>query len=557
MSNKKQQSVFQRVDKNWPGDHLAKDEAADELLESLSSYYDALDRSNDTLEKLIQENLILQAKYQHFYEDAPVGYLIFSVDGQIADANNTFCAMLNLAKEAVIGQAVTDFFQPAQQAALRQACQALSPGAGQLSLESVLACPQGQVDVLLLLDCFQAQSDAHWPLATEDGRLLRCVVNDISELKRRQREMWQKSMHDALTGVYNRLFYAEQLPHLDQERHLPLSVIMLDIDRLKTINDTLGHDFGDEAIVTIAQIMQTNARPMDYVCRIGGDEMVVLLPNTDFDRASAYAAACQEEAARHALSGLPLGFSWGAATRLSLADSLSTTIASAEDMMYTRKHEHNTAWQNNTIRTIMQSLFERNPRVYQHCARVGNLAQRFGHFLNLPPDECTFLLRLGLLHDIGMASLSSDILNQATPLTEAQLRELHRHPEIGARILRQNPSASEFAQIVYAHHENWQGGGYPTGLSSEKLPFASRLLRILDTYDCLRNHLTGGPGCDLTQAIHTLQSHSGQSLDPQLTERFIAFLEQLTTAEESYLIGTQAPACAIHQDLGEQNLFSK
>lgn len=519
-----------------------------ERLTSLGCYYDDLNGQNEALRRVIQENVILKSKYKRLYEEAPAGYVVFTADGQISEANKTFCRMMAISPEEVPDHTITDFFPPLQQELLQQTFQDILQNGTQASLELTPIVSAEPSDVLMLIDRFWQRIWTGQSFADSGSYLLRCVINDISELKHQQREIWQKSIHDPLTGVYNRLFYAEQLPHLDQPQVLPLSVIMLDIDRLKNINDTLGHSFGDEAIITTAQILQKNAHPTDYVCRIGGDEMVVLMPNTDLAAARAYVEACREEVGQHALSGINLGFSWGAATRSRLEDALDTTLATAEDMMYTSKQEHNANQQSSAIQSIMQSLFERNIRLHHHCARVARMAKDFGHWLGFDPGECTFLWRLGLLHDIGMASISDEVLNKNTPLTNRQLQELHRHPEIGARILRQNLRSSEFAQIVLYHHENWRGGGYPTGCSSENLPFESRLLRILDTYDRIRNGLLGDPLHDPTTAAEKLRQLAGYSLDPQLTEQFIDFLKQYSVLEDPGLIGSQAPSCALHQD---------
>ena len=518
------------------------------LLASLNGYYDDLNGQNQTLRRTIQENIILRSRYQRLYEEAPAGYVIFQGNGQIVEANKTFCQMVDMTRAEVNAHRLTDYFPPAQQVLLRQTYEDIFQNGTQASLELSPLPEYGPSDVLVLIDRFQRLVWNGQAIADNGSYLLRCIINDISELKRRQREIWQKSIHDPLTGVYNRLFYAEQLPHLDQAQALPLSIVMLDIDRLKTINDTLGHGFGDEAIILTTQTLQKNARPTDFVCRIGGDELVVLMPNTDLAHARAYAEACREELGQHALSGMDLGFSWGAATRLRLEDALSTVIASAEDMMYTCKQEHAAALQHSAIQSIIQSLFERNPQLHRHCVNIARMAKEFGRWMGSDPGECTFLWRLGLLHDIGMASISDEILNKNAPLTERERRELERHPEIGARILRQNLRSAEFAQIVLYHHEDWQGGGYPAGCRSESLPFESRLLRVLDTYDRIRYGLSGGPLQEAETAMEKLSELAGHSLDPELTRQFIVFLKQREALENASIIGAQAASCTLYQD---------
>lgn len=560
MMYKKHEEALRRAEGALNNGHSGQDlDQGDmqELFSHLSGYYDDLNGQNQALRRVIQENVILRSRYQRLYEEAPAGYVIFRADGLIVEANKTFCQMVDLTPDVVHTHNIVDFFPSAQQTLLRQTYEEILQNDTRSSLELSPLPEYGPSDVLVLIDRFRQLVWNGHSLTDNGHYLLRCVINDISDIKRKQREIWQKSIHDPLTGVYNRLFYADQLPHLDQAQALPLSIVMLDIDRLKTINDTLGHGFGDEAIILTAQTLQKNARATDFVCRVGGDELVVLMPNTDLASARAYAETCRAELGQHALSGMNLGFSWGAATRLRLEDVLSTVIATAEDMMYTCKQEHAAAFQHSAIQSIMQSLFERNPQLHRHCVRVARMAKEFGRWLGSDPGECTFLWRLGLLHDIGMASISDEILNKDTVLTERERQELQRHPEIGARILRQNLRSAEFAQIVLYHHEDWQGGGYPAGCRSESLPFESRLLRVLDTYDRIRYGLSGGPLQEPAAAMEKLQELAGHSLDPALTKQFITFLKQREAMDSTGMIGAQASSCTLYQDplLGFEELL--
>ena len=116
-------------------------------------------------------------------------------------------------------------------------------------------------DVMVTTNCYREEVEIPGLEELVSSDLLRSVITDITELKKRQRDFWNRSVHDPLTGIYNRQFYKEEMHDMDVLENLPLSVSMVDIDGLKIINDTLGHEFGDQAIKVIVDELKRNARP--------------------------------------------------------------------------------------------------------------------------------------------------------------------------------------------------------------------------------------------------------------------------------------------------------
>ena len=108
----------------------------------------------------------------------------------------------------------------------------------------------------------------------------RVTVSDITSQKEAEVKLKYQTMHDILTGVYNRTYFEESLDQLEQGRQYPISIVMLDVDKLKSINDQYGHAAGDRALINTAQILKRAFRVDDVIARIGGDEFAVLMPNT-------------------------------------------------------------------------------------------------------------------------------------------------------------------------------------------------------------------------------------------------------------------------------------
>ncbi|MCJ7679880.1 MAG: GGDEF domain-containing protein [Candidatus Aminicenantes bacterium] len=177
-------------------------------------------------------------------------------------------------------------------------------------------------------------------MATNMRESLEQARQEIEQRKILEEQLRNQSNHDALTGIYNRAFFEEELGRLDRSREFPISVFVVDVDDLKLVNDTRGHAAGDEFLKRTAAVLQSTFRASDILARIGGDEFAVLLPNTDLAIAQMIMTRIIEKLAEHNVEypDFPVLLSIGVAT--AQKSQLAEALAIADQRMYEEKQAH-------------------------------------------------------------------------------------------------------------------------------------------------------------------------------------------------------------------------
>ncbi|MFT4104123.1 MAG: HD-GYP domain-containing protein [Lacrimispora sp.] len=169
------------------------------------------------------------------------------------------------------------------------------------------------------------------------------------------------------------------------------------------------------------------------------------------------------------------------------------------------------------IHTLFATLCEKNAEVEKHSKRMEKLCYSIGRKLQLSPKEIDELTLLALIHDIGKVSISPNILHKPGPLTDMEWEEMKKHPEIGYRIAQTIPEISSASNLILAHHERWDGKGYPNGLKGEKIPFASRIISVIDAFDAMTNERVYRKALSTQEAVSEIEKNSGNQFDPGIT----------------------------------------
>jgi len=329
------------------------------------------------------------------------------------------------------------------------------------------------------------------------------------------------SYYDQLTGLYNRRFFEEELKRLDTERNLPLSILMIDVNGLKLTNDAFGHAAGDKLLQKVAEVLKRESRADDIIARVGGDELVVLLPKTDKKHTTSIESRLNTAFKGEIIENIPVSVSCGGATKRGKKEKIGNVFKKAEDNMYNHKSYKKDSQRKNSIQIIMNTLFEKRPAEKEHARKVSKLSTAVGSAMGLSNVEVDELKIAGEYHDIGKVAISSDILSKKGKLTDFELKELKRHPELSYNILSTVNEYGPIAEIVLSHHERWDGKGYPGGLKGEEIPLQSRIMMVVDDYDAMTNDRSYRKALSKEEAIRELQNRAGTKFDPKIVEIFI------------------------------------
>ncbi|MCR3955860.1 MAG: diguanylate cyclase [Gudongella sp.] len=364
--------------------------------------------------------------------------------------------------------------------------------------------------------CFDVEYDSHPQL--ENGSIVGAVVTftDITEKRKIEKKIQYLSFHDPVTDLYNKTFFQEELKRLDVERNLPISVIVGDINGLKLTNDILGHEAGDVLIKAAAQTMVEVCRADDIIARTGGDEFTILLPSTNLQDAEKICERIKKSIESKKINIFKGSISTGCAEKTETNENIEDILKLADKRMYLDKTMNNNTVSKDQLKNLMCTLHERSAREKSHAEETARISGLIGKSLNLRPEILKRLKDAAYYHDIGKIILSDEILTKKGELTEEDQLEMEQHPIAGYRILNLFNETVNISEIVFAHHERWDGQGYPKGLKGIEIPVLSRIISVSEAYDFLTRDRNGRM---LTKedAIRQIEADAGSRFDPMVT----------------------------------------
>lgn len=366
------------------------------------------------------------------------------------------------------------------------------------------------------------------PEYDKDGRLkaMEGIARDVTGRKQMEEQLTYQSSHDSLTGLYNRAYFEQELQHLEvAEKQFSVGIIICDVDGLKLVNDTLGHDAGDKLLQAAARVIKDSFRQEDLIARIGGDEFAVLLPNCDDDAVKRGHKRIQVAVNNYnqenpQLLSISTGFAVGTNEHV----SLNNIFKEADNNMYREKLHRKQSIRSALVQTMMKALEARDFITEGHGDRLQNLVVKMGKSINFSESQIKDLHLFAQFHDIGKVGISDKILFKPGPLTAEEASEMQRHCEIGHRVALSSPDLVPIADWILKHHEWWNGKGYPMGLKGEEIPLECQILAIADAYDAMTSNRPYRKPMSHEKAISELKKCAGTQFDPYLVGKFIELL---------------------------------
>ncbi|MBI4858617.1 MAG: diguanylate cyclase [Acetobacterium woodii] len=361
----------------------------------------------------------------------------------------------------------------------------------------------------------------------ENNEPLRFIstLSNITKRKINEEEILFLSYSDPLTRLKNRAYMKKQFEVLVHQKNVHYFIIMCDINGLKLTNDAFGHQEGDQMLIAVSNVLRRMCRPTDMISRWPGDEFVILLKDVDQEGVCQLIRDITDEIEKIRDFHLNISVAMGYAENNAELKSPEDVLNLAENRMYRNKLMESNSSRNATIRSLARTLHEKSTETEAHTMRITQLSKALGSRLNLRKDQMDELELLSLLHDIGKIGIPEYILDKPAKLSNEEWKIIKTHPEIGYRIAKSTPALEHIAEDIMAHHEKYDGTGYPNGLKAEAIPYLGRIINVVDSFDVMTHSRSYKKASDLSYAINELKACSGTQFDPEIVAAFLKMIE--------------------------------
>ncbi|TYQ18325.1 UNVERIFIED_CONTAM: diguanylate cyclase (GGDEF)-like protein [Acetivibrio alkalicellulosi] len=364
---------------------------------------------------------------------------------------------------------------------------------------------------------------------------------------------------DGVTGVYNHRYFQSILEEeikKSKESNSSLGMMMIDLDNFKLFNDTYGHKAGDELLNEAAKVFMSKTRKQDIICRYGGDEFAILIPDTTnkdillvIERIRDSFNQMINSQGFNRLSdktSLSVGYSIYpdfAKTKDQLIIQADSALYQAKNMgrnnvqLYRNVFEDIKASFNSDenqllggVRALLGTVSAKDKYTLGHSERVMDYAVKIGRLMNLNNIRLRSLKLAALLHDIGKVEISENILNKSEPLTDEEFYLLRKHPSYSVDILEPLSNLELLIDTIMYHHERFDGKGYPTGIKGNNIPLEARILCVADAFDAMLSDRPYRKGMRLDEVTSELLKNSGTQFDPDVVQVLLKIIKETKVA---------------------------
>jgi diguanylate cyclase (GGDEF)-like protein len=379
-------------------------------------------------------------------------------------------------------------------------------------------------------------------------------------------EIQQAARTDALTGLLNhgamQVRLREEIARARRDA-TALTCVILDLDDFKRVNDSRGHQAGDELLRAVADLLRAELRPYDQVARYGGDEFVLLLPGSDEDAARQVAERVRDAVAEHIAAEPDLALAGACSIGLAAwneplnADGLlehadralllakrtgkgRVAVANA-DVERELALVHAQSGSPAAVLALAAAIEERDSYTHDHSDEVVHLSRGVGMILGMQTAHVERIAHAALLHDVGKLAVPHEVLHKPGPLDADEWKLVADHPIAGERILQRIPDLAAIAPIVRHEHEHWDGSGYPDGLRGRRIPIGSRIILACDAWHAMRADRPYRKARSHDEAIAELRRGAGHQFDPDVVDALLDLLGEAPPQVPDRATGVHLP----------------
>lgn len=521
-----------------------------------------------------------EKKYRGLYESVIDGIVMTDVQGRILECNKAYRDMLGYTEEEIkkltYQQMTPEKWHKMEEDIVKN--QILARGYSD-EYEKEYIKKDGTVFPI---------SIRVWSINNEEGKPVGMwgFVRDITDRKQAENErealykellksnkkLRQAVLKDSYTGLYNYRYLQEIIDmefHRAKRHALPLSLIMLDIDYFKSINDVYGYKFGDSVLKQLARQLKKIIRRCDIPIRSGGEEFVIISPATNrsealvlaqrlFDALSLYDFGDKRHTVKLKLSLVVATYPDDKITKGADLINLAVKILNkakeyggnkvyssidiekekpliekekkANVTLLKRKIEKLTKQtQENLIEAVFafaKTIKLKDHYTGEHAERTVYYATEVTRKLGLSKEEIERVRIASILHDLGKIGINEKVLLKKSRLTKKEFEVIKKHPQIGADIIRPIQFLHDVIPLIFYHHERWNGKGYPSGLKAEEIPLGARIIAIADVYQALISDRPYRKAYSKKKAIRIIKDGSGTQFDPKIVDIFLRILQK-------------------------------
>lgn len=378
-------------------------------------------------------------------------------------------------------------------------------------------------------------------LRQENIRLVTELEARIQELEATKRKLAELAEQDGLTGLLNhRTIHARLQQTLDSDPDVPVSVMMLDMDRFKQLNDTYGHPIGDMALRHIAFILRSVCDGRALLGRCGGDEFMVAMPGITASEAGTIADRVRTQISAQPFrnpegTALPLQLCFGVADTVRAGRSAVSLVAAADAALYEGKKKGGdavvlhlaelekgaTQTDFDVLDSLVTAIDHKDRYTRRHSEHMTGYALMLAQSLQCSEETYDIVRVAGLLHDVGKIGVPDSILQKPGKLTPEEYEIMKNHVTLSSLIIHGLPHLSDILDAVAHHHERWDGKGYPKGLAGEQIPLLGRIMAVADAFSAMTLDRPYRAGMDVQIALEQIEAGAGTQFDPTLARQFI------------------------------------